>query len=102
MGTTLVMALAHIHELYVAHVGDSRAYWITRTGCYQVTLDDDVACREVRLGYSLYRDALEQVAAGALIQALGITSSNTLHPTVQRFPVDEDCVFAAVFRWFER
>jgi serine/threonine protein phosphatase PrpC len=92
MGTTLVMALAHIHELYVAHVGDSRAYWITRTGCYQVTLDDDVACREVRLGYSLYRDALEQVAAGALIQALGITSSNTLHPTVQRFPVDEDCV----------
>jgi protein phosphatase len=92
MGTTLVMALAHIHELYVAHVGDSRAYWITRTGCYQVTLDDDVASREVRLGYSLYRDALEQVAAGALIQALGITSSNTLHPTVQRFPVDEDCV----------
>jgi serine/threonine protein phosphatase PrpC len=92
MGTTLVMALAHIHELYVAHVGDSRAYWITRTGCYQVTLDDDVACREVRLGYALYRDALEQVAAGALIQALGITSSNTLHPTVQRFPVDEDCV----------
>ncbi|MEG4496416.1 protein phosphatase 2C domain-containing protein [Microcoleus sp. F10-C6] len=92
MGTTLVMALAHIHELYVAHVGDSRAYWITRTGCYQVTLDDDVACREVRLGYSLYRDALEQVAAGALIQALGITSSNSLHPTVQRFPVDDDCV----------
>jgi serine/threonine protein phosphatase PrpC len=92
MGTTVVMALAHIHELYVAHVGDSRAYWITRTGCYQVTLDDDVACREVRLGYALYRDALEQVAAGALIQALGITSSNTLHPTVQRFPVDEDCV----------
>jgi len=86
------MALAHVHELYVAHVGDSRAYWITRTGCYQVTLDDDVACREVRLGYALYRDALEQVAAGALIQALGITSSNTLHPTVQRFPVDEDCV----------
>lgn len=92
MGTTLVMALAHLHELYVAHVGDSRAYWITRTGCYQVTLDDDVACREVRLGYALYRDALEQVAAGALIQALGITSSNTLHPTVQRFTVDEDCV----------
>ncbi|MCU0546937.1 MAG: protein phosphatase 2C domain-containing protein [Oscillatoriaceae cyanobacterium Prado104] len=92
MGTTLVMALAHLHELYVAHIGDSRAYWITRIGCYQVTLDDDVACREVRLGYALYRDALEQVAAGALIQALGITSSNTLHPTVQRFPIDEDCV----------
>lgn len=93
MGTTLVMALAHIHELYITHVGDSRAYWITRHGCYQVTVDDDVASREVRLGYALYREALHQVAAGALVQALGITSSATLHPTVQRFPIDEDCVF---------
>lgn len=93
MGTTLVMGLAHDHEFYLTHVGDSRAYWITRQGCYQVTLDDDVACREVRLGYATYLDALQQVAAGALIQALGITSSMTLHPTVQRFPIDEDCVF---------
>lgn len=93
MGTTLVMALAHAHELYITHIGDSRAYLITRNGCYQITLDDDVATREVRLGYALYRDALQQVAAGALVQALGITSSNTLHPTVQRFPIDEDCIF---------
>ncbi|MDF0552279.1 protein phosphatase 2C domain-containing protein [Kamptonema sp. UHCC 0994] len=93
MGTTVVMALAHAHELYISHVGDSRAYWITRDSCRQVTLDDDVACREVRLGYALYRDALQQVAAGALVQALGITSSASLHPTVQRFPLDEDCIF---------
>ncbi|OCR01623.1 serine/threonine protein phosphatase [Oscillatoriales cyanobacterium USR001] len=93
MGTTLVMAIAHLHELYITHVGDSRAYWITRHSCRQITLDDDVACREVRLGYALYRDALQQVAAGALVQALGITSSATLHPTVQRFPLDEDCIF---------
>ncbi len=93
MGTTLVMALAHLHELYITHVGDSRAYWITRHSCRQITLDDDVACREVRLGYALYRDALQQVAAGALVQALGITSSATLHPTTQRFPLDEDCIF---------
>ncbi|MGV0025183.1 PP2C family protein-serine/threonine phosphatase [Phormidesmis priestleyi] len=93
MGTTLVMALAHGHELYITHVGDSRAYRITRTGCYQVTLDDDVASREVRLGYALYRDALQQPASGSLVQALGMGSSNFLHPTVQRFILDEDCVF---------
>ena len=93
MGTTLVMALAHAHELYITHVGDSRAYWITRTGCYQVTLDDDVAAREVRLGYSLYRDALQQSAAGSLVQALGMGPSSTLYPTVQRFVLDEDSVF---------
>lgn len=93
MGTTLVMALAHIHEIYLTHLGDSRAYWITQGGCHQVTVDDDVASRQVRLGCALYRDALQQGASGALIQALGITSSVTLHPTVQRFPLDQDCIF---------
>lgn len=93
MGTTLVMALGHAHEIYTAHVGDSRAYWITRHGCHQVTLDDDVASREVRLGYALYRDALQQSSSGSLVQALGMGSSVFLHPTVQRFILDEDCVF---------
>ncbi|MDY6806687.1 MAG: protein phosphatase 2C domain-containing protein [Cyanobacteriota bacterium] len=93
MGTTLVMANAYESEVFITHVGDSRAYLITRSGCNQVTLDDDVATREVRLGYAIYRDAVEQIASGALVQALGITSSTHLHPTVQRFPIDEDCIF---------
>ena len=93
MGTTVVMGLAHAHELYIAHVGDSRAYRITRTGCYQVTLDDDVASRQVRLGYTIYRSALQQPSAGSLVQALGMGESDYLHPTVQRFVLDEDCVF---------
>ena len=45
MGTTIVMSLSIDHEIYIAHVGDSRAYWITAYSCYQVTLDDDVASR---------------------------------------------------------
>ncbi|MEM1172790.1 MAG: protein phosphatase 2C domain-containing protein [Cyanobacteria bacterium P01_H01_bin.35] len=93
MGTTLVMALAHLHELYITNIGDSRTYWITPSRCYQVTLDDDVASRQVRLGYSLYNDAIKQAASGALVQALGITRSISLHPTVQRFPIDEDSIF---------
>ncbi|MDF5713143.1 MAG: protein phosphatase 2C domain-containing protein [Rhizonema sp. NSF051] len=93
MGTTLVMALPVAHEMYTAHVGDSRAYWMTRHGCYQVTLDDDVASREVRLGYATYRDAVRQGASGSLVQALGMSPSTSLHPTIQRFILDEDCVF---------
>jgi protein phosphatase len=93
MGTTLVMALPVAHEMYISHVGDSRAYWITRAGCYQVTLDDDVASREVRLGYATYRDAVQQGASGSLVQALGMSASSSLHPTAQRFVVDEDSVF---------
>jgi protein phosphatase len=93
MGTTLVMSLARAHEIYVAHVGDSRIYWITPTSCHQVTVDDDLASREVRLGYLLYREAIQYPNAGALVQALGMSASPSLHPTVQRFILDEDCVF---------
>jgi protein phosphatase len=93
MGTTLVMALPVAHEMYIAHVGDSRAYWITRHGCYQVTLDDDVASREVRLGYAIYRDAIQQGASGSLVQALGMSPSTSLHPSAERFILDEDCIF---------
>ncbi|MBD2598615.1 protein phosphatase 2C domain-containing protein [Nostoc spongiaeforme FACHB-130] len=93
MGTTLVMALPVAHEMYITHVGDSRAYWITRDGCYQVTLDDDVASREVRLGYAIYREAVQQSGSGSLVQALGMSSSTALHPTAQRFILDEDAVF---------
>jgi serine/threonine protein phosphatase PrpC len=92
MGTTLVMAVGQNHQLYLTHVGDSRAYRITRTGCHQVTLDDDLASREVRMGYGLYRDALQQPSSGSLVQALGMNAS-MLHPTVQRFILDEECLF---------
>lgn len=93
MGTTLVMARAYAHEIYITHVGDSRIYWVTRSNCYQVTQDDDLASREVRLGYALYRSAVQQPTSGSLVQALGMAPSATLHPTVQRFVLDEDCVF---------
>ncbi len=93
MGTTLVLALVKGADIYVAHLGDSRAYRISQRNCQQVTLDDDVACRQVRLGGGLYREVLTQSGSGSLIQALGMSSSQTLRPTVQRFVLDENCVF---------
>ena len=93
MGTTLVLALVRGADVYIAHLGDSRAYRISAHNCQQVTLDDDVASRQVRMGGSLYREVLLQPGSGSLIQALGMSSSQTLRPTVQRFVMDEDCVF---------
>ncbi len=93
MGTTLVMALVRGHELYLAHVGDSRAYWITPWNCHQITQDDDVASREVRMGYSFYREALQHASSGSLVQALGMSSSALLHANVQRFVLDDDSLF---------
>ncbi|MCH9056448.1 serine/threonine-protein phosphatase [Synechococcus sp. PCC 6716] len=90
MGTTLVGTLIEHANLYLAHIGDSRAYWINHWGCYQLTLDDDVASRDVRLGMSTYHQALEHPYGGSLVQALGMAPSHHLYPTVERFLLDEE------------
>ncbi|MDJ0728929.1 MAG: serine/threonine-protein phosphatase [Crocosphaera sp.] len=93
MGTTLVLSLVHDHEVYLASVGDSRIYRITPESCHQVTTDDDLASREVRLGYLFYRDAIKYPNAGALVQALGMTNANSLYPNLTRLITDDDCIF---------
>jgi protein phosphatase len=104
MGTTLVMALQlpqqvrladgsvcdNGHEIYLVSVGDSRAYWITEQSCHRLTVDDDVAAREVQLGRSLYREVLSRPDAGSLTQALGTREGEHLRPTVQRLILEED------------
>jgi len=91
MGTTMVMTLAHKHEMYISHVGDSRIYLITKNSCHQVTIDDDLASREVRLGYAIYQDALQSPSSGALVQAFGMSSS--INPNMRRLVVEQDCIF---------
>jgi protein phosphatase len=104
MATTLVAAL-HLpqlvvtemgagdsHEVYLAHVGDSRAYWITHNSCQLLTVDDDVAQREVSQGKSVTWQAQGRIDAGSLTQALGIRRGEELQPLVQRLMVIEDGV----------
>ena len=93
MGTTLVMTMAHFQQFFLANVGDSRCYWLTPSSCQQVTVDDDVASREVRMGMMLHRHAVELPRSGALTQAVGLGSSDQLHPIIQRLIVPTDSLF---------
>jgi protein phosphatase len=102
MGTTCVLAIqvpqpvatpkgkGNSHEIYIAHVGDSRAYWITRDRCQLLTIDDDVATREIKQGRDVYWRALNRADASSLTQALGTKLGEVLVPNVQRFMVIED------------
>ncbi|WP_204140882.1 PP2C family serine/threonine-protein phosphatase [Halomicronema sp. CCY15110] len=90
MGTTIVLALVYDGCLYVAHLGDSRAYRVRSHNCRQLTLDDDIAVRDTRLGLRLYAEALQHPGAGALVQALGMAPTPHLHPTVQLFAIAAD------------
>jgi protein phosphatase len=102
MGTTMVMAIqanqrirsrngvGNSHEIYIAHVGDSRAYWITPQRCQLLTLDDDIATREVKQGRDLPWHSANRPDATALTQALGMKLPELIKPTVQRFMAIED------------
>lgn len=102
MGTTMVMAIqvnqrmrnikrvSVAHEIYIAHVGDSRAYWITPQRCQLLTIDDDIATREVKQGRDVPWHSANRADATALTQALGMKSGELIKPTVQRFLPIED------------
>jgi protein phosphatase len=102
MGTTMVMALqvnqrmptpqgvGNSQEIYIAHVGDSRAYWITPQRCQLLTIDDDIATREVKQGRDVSWHSASRPDATALTQALGMKPGELLVPTVQRFMAIED------------
>jgi serine/threonine protein phosphatase PrpC len=89
MGTTVVLAVVCFPYVYIAHVGDSRAYRISSKTCYQVTLDDDIASREAQQGFALYPEAAQMPSGGALIQALGIYDTNSLAPSIQYLLLDD-------------
>ncbi|MEO0867358.1 MAG: protein phosphatase 2C domain-containing protein [Cyanobacteria bacterium J06642_11] len=101
MGTTLVVAVmipqqiptsdgpTEVNELYIAHVGDSRAYWITPEACHLLTVDDDVAGREIATGNAYPSVARGRTDASALTQALGTREADQLTPHIQRFLLDE-------------
>jgi protein phosphatase len=104
MGTTLVLALIlpqrirkgptyeDVNELYIAHIGDSRAYWITPEYCHQLTLDDDIIRREVSAGRAFVGAAKARSDASSLTQAIGTRASDYLTPHIQRLILDEDGV----------
>ncbi len=89
MGTTVVVALVHFPYIFIAHIGDSRAYRVSSHTCYQITVDDDVASRDAQLGYALYSEAVQLPSGGALVQALGISDSGYLYPSVQHLLLDD-------------
>jgi protein phosphatase len=104
MGTTIVLGLqipqriklpsgavsGNAHELYILSIGDSRAYWLTAQACHRLTLDDDVATREVKMGRSIYTEALRRPDGGALTQAVGMRDGEYLRPNLYRFIIEDD------------
>lgn len=93
MGTTLAMMLIHNTNAVVAHVGDSRAYRLTRKrGLEQLTMDHEVGQREVNRGVPR-EIAYSRPDAYQLTQALGPRNEQFVNPDLQFFELNEDTLF---------
>lgn len=93
MATTIVMAVQLSQasgEVYIVHVGDSRAYWLSAAGVVQLTVDDNVATELVSEGKNLMAQAAIRQDAAALTQALGVRPGEHIEPRVTRLMLEEE------------
>jgi serine/threonine protein phosphatase PrpC len=70
MGTTLVAAVVLGRRVYVANVGDSRAYLINRTGITQITEDHSWVEEQVRAGLLTMEQAKRHPQRNLVTRAL--------------------------------
>lgn len=71
MGTTVVCAVVRGHELYVAHVGDSRAYMTRGQAMQQLTEDHSWVEDQVRAGIITQEDARTHPQRNIITRSLG-------------------------------
>jgi serine/threonine protein phosphatase PrpC len=70
-GTTLTSALIVGHSAYIAHVGDSRAYYLDRGELHQITQDHSLVNRLVQLGQISAQEAHSHPQRNFLYRAVG-------------------------------
>lgn len=94
MGTTIVISVIVDDKMYIAHVGDSRIYMITKNEIKQLTEDHNVAMKNYRDGNSTYEEAVKTASTHwgkVLTQALGPRHSDNLEPDINFINLKEDC-----------
>ena len=72
-GCTLTLAVVVDDALYVAHIGDSRAYLVDTEGVRQLTEDHSVAAARVRRGRMTPDEARTSPLRNKLYQAIGLS-----------------------------
>ncbi len=72
MGTTVVAALLEEHQLYIAHVGDSRAYLLRKKEMIPLTEDHSYVMELVHLGSITREEAAKHPKRNIITRAVGI------------------------------
>jgi serine/threonine protein phosphatase PrpC len=75
MGTTMVSACVDGRKIVIGNVGDSRAYFLRRGRCAQVTLDHSYIAEQVRNGMMSPDDAGSSPLQSLITRAIGTAES---------------------------
>lgn len=71
MGTTLVSAYIHENEIFVANVGDSRAYFFNKKYMWQMTEDHSLVNEHIRAGLLKDSEAKDFQAKNIITRSVG-------------------------------
>ncbi|HHW43606.1 Stp1/IreP family PP2C-type Ser/Thr phosphatase [Desulfofundulus thermobenzoicus] len=71
MGTTISAVMVHGHDLFLAHVGDSRVYLLRGNRIRQLTEDHSLVQEMVRIGGLTAEEAIRHPQRNVLTRALG-------------------------------
>ena len=91
MGTTMVAVLVKEGEFYVANVGDSRAYLVSKTGIRQLTDDHSFVAEAMKRGQSR-AEAMATPWRDALTRSIG-TEPEVEVDVFGPFPLEVDAAF---------
>ena len=72
MGTTVVVAVTSEKQFTIAHVGDSRAYLITKTGIQMLTMDHSWVQELINTGALKQSEAKDHPQKNVITRAIGI------------------------------
>jgi serine/threonine protein phosphatase PrpC len=92
MGSTLVAAVQDQDQLYVAHVGDARAYLVQDGKLYRLTKDDTWVQKQVEAGLIKPEEAAEHELRNVVTQVLGNKPEVEIHLSKPR-PLRDGDIF---------
>ena len=98
-GTTLTCAFLLGTNAFLAHVGDSRAYLISRNTIRQITTDHSLVNRLIELGQITPEEAKTHPQSNVLYRALGRPGNLEVDTYLQSLPDDSALLLCSDGLW---